>query len=218
MIPTELDKIRQHLRRDPVLRPLVDELPYPDRRVHLSELYPALLRSIVGQQVSTKAAAAIYGRFLSSFDLDPADPLAVPSPRVLAKAPTEQLRQAGLSGSKANYVRNLAEYFVNHPTAHNDLVKLSDEALIKELCQIKGIGQWTVEMMLIFTLGRPDVLPLDDLAIYQSILELYDLPADTTKRKLKAQMTDLAEAWRPYRSHACLYLYAWRNQLRGKST
>ncbi len=206
-----MNPILAHLRLDPVLRPLVDELPYPEKRIHLSAIYPALLRSIVAQQVSTHAAAAIYRRFLACFALDADDPAASPTPEVLAKADKEKLRAAGLSYSKADYLRNIAAYFVEHPNADINLPKLSDEELIAELTTIKGVGQWTVEMMLIFTLGRPDVLPLDDLAVYQTMLELYQLPPDDSKRSLKAKMTRIAEAWRPYRSHACLYLYAYRH-------
>lgn len=214
-MPTpDLDAIRAHLRRDAVLRPLIDELPYPDKRVHLSEVYPALLRSVVGQQVSTRAAAAIYGRFLELFDLPADDRTASPAPEVLAKADREALRGVGLSYSKADYVRNVATYFVEHPGAEGRLASLSDEDAIAELTSIKGIGRWTAEMMLLFALGRPDLLPLDDLAVYQSMIELYELPPDDPKRVLKARMTAIAEAWRPYRSHACLYLYAWRNSRR----
>jgi len=209
------DAIRKHLRRDPVLRPLIDQLDFPEERVQLREVYPALLRSVVGQQVSTAAARAIYARFLGLFDLDQSDPLAVPLPEVLAKADLEFLRTAGLSRAKAAYVQATGRYFADNPAAADQLAAMSDEEAIAELVQIKGVGRWTAEMMLMFALGRPDLLPLDDLAIYQSIIALYDLPPDDPKRALKVRMREIAEAWRPYRSWACLYLYAWRHSQRG---
>lgn len=203
-----------HLRRDPVLRPLLDALASPEPRVQLSEVYPSLLRAIVGQQVSTKAADAIYRRFLVGFDLDPADPLARPTPSVLAKADPNYLRTLGLSRGKASYVIALAEYFRERPNAEADFRALSDGAVVAELTSIRGVGHWTAEMMMLFAMGRPDLLPLDDLAIYQSMIELYGLDPTAKKRRLKAEMTAIAEAWRPHRSLACLYLYAYRHSTR----
>ncbi len=214
LAPAERDTIITHLRRDPILRPIVDELPFPEDRVHLSEVYPALLRAVVGQQVSTKAAAAIYRRFLRLFDLDADDPLARPAPEVLAKADPLDLRSAGLSRGKAVYLQALAEYFLAHPDAESRLRAMSDEAAVAELTTIKGVGRWTAEMTLIFAMGRQDLLPLDDLAIYQSIVELYGLDPTAKPRQLKPAMAAIAEHWRPYRSVACLYLYGWRNHLR----
>ena len=214
--PAEKDTVRATLRKDAVLRPLIDELPFPEERIQLREIYPSLLRSIVGQQVSTKAAAAIYRRFLLVFGLDGDDDTVAPTPKVLAKAAPDELRAAGLSWSKVSYVIAMAEYFVAHPKAEKSLQKMDDEEVIKELVSIKGVGRWTAEMMLIFAMGRTDLLPLDDLAIYQSIMELYELNPDAKKRELKKEMTELAEAWRPYRSIACLYLYSWRHVAKQK--
>ncbi len=214
VIPADRDTIIAHLRRDAILRPIVDELPFPEDRVHLSEVYPSLLRAVVGQQVSTKAAAAIYRRFLQLFHLDADDPLAKPTPHVLAKADLVDLRSAGLSRSKAVYLQALADYFLANPDAESNLRAMTDEAAVAELTAVKGVGRWTAEMVLIFAMGRRDLLPLDDLAIYQSIVELYGLDPTAKPRQLKPQMTAIAEAWRPYRSVACLYLYGWRNHLR----
>ena len=206
----------QVLRRDPILRPLLTRLPSPEPRIHLSEVYPSLLRAIVGQQVSTKAAATIYRRFLTGFGLDPDDPLAVPAPPVLAKAEPDFLRTLGLSRGKASYVIALAEYFVAHPNAEEELRAMTDAEVVAALTSIRGVGQWTAEMMMLFAMGRPDLLPLDDLAIYQSMIELYGLDPTARKRQLRAEMTAIAEAWRPHRSLACLYLYAYRHDTRGQ--
>ncbi len=216
LTPSQKDNVRLRLRKDAVLRPLIDELPFPEERIQLKEVYPSLLRSIVGQQVSTKAAGAIYKRFLMVFGLDGDDDTVAPKPTVLAKANPDELRAAGLSWSKVSYVIAMAEYFVAHPKAEESLRLMDDEAVINELVSIKGVGRWTAEMMLIFAMGRMDLLPLDDLAIYQSIMELYDLNPDAKKRDLKKEMTELAEAWRPYRSVACLYLYSWRHETKRK--
>jgi len=212
----EKEVVRSTLRKDVVLRPLIDELPFPEERIELREVYPSLLRSIVGQQVSTKAATAIYKRFLQVFGLDGDDDVVAPRPEVLAKAVPDELRAAGLSWSKVSYVIAMASYFVEHPDAEASLRKMNDEEVIAELVSIKGVGRWTAEMMLIFAMGRTDLLPLDDLAIYQTIMELYALNPDAKKRDLKKQMTQIAEAWRPYRSIACLYLYSWRHVAKQK--
>ncbi len=209
--------IRGHLRRDPVLRPLVDGYAFPDERIRPSRVYPTLLRAIVGQQVSIHAAATIWRRFLALFGLEPAaagpatDSHAVaasPPPAVLAKATGEALRGAGLSRAKADYVRAVADYFLDGGDRETAIERMSDEEAIAELTGIRGVGRWTAEMTLLFSLGRRDLLPLDDLAISQTIAELYDLAE--TGRALKAKQRELAEAWRPYRSVACLYLYTHR--------
>ena len=209
----ERDAIRAHLRRDPVLRPLVDDFDFPEGRIQLGRVYPALVRAVVGQQVSVQAAASIYRRFLGLFDLEPDGLAATPPPGVLAAADPERLRSAGLSRAKAEYVRAVAGYFQERPTAEANLRALADEEAIRELTAIRGVGRWTAEMMLLFALGRLDLLPLDDLAIAQSITELYGLSADSP-RALRAEQRAVAEAWRPYRSVACLYLYSYRRRER----
>ena len=217
LTPTQRDAVREHLRRDAVLRPLVDGLELPEHRVQIGHLYAALLRAVIGQQVSTAAAASTHRRFLGLFGLEPVGPEVAPEPRVLAQADEDALRSAGLSRAKAGYVRALAEYFRDRPTAERDLAALDDEAAIAELTSIRGVGRWTAEMMLMFALGRTDLLPLDDLAVSQSIVELYGLEANS-KRELRARQRAVAEAWRPYRSVACLYLYAWRGAGRATGT
>ena len=214
LTPAQRDAIREHLRRDAVLRPLVDGFEMPDaERVRLGRVYPALLRAVVGQQVSVQAAATIYRRFLALFDLEADGLSAAPAPAVLAAADAQTLRSAGLSGAKARYVVSLAEYFRDRPDAEEALGAMPDDEAVAELVTIKGVGRWTAEMMLMFALGRLDLLPLDDLAIGQSIVELYGLVADTP-RALRAEQRAVAEPWRPYRSVACLYLYAWRRKQR----
>ena len=193
----------EYLRgQDPVLRGLIDELgpiaPETDRRASRPDAYVALARAIVGQQVSTKAAASIWARFEEALGGDP-------SPEAVAAAEVEVLRGAGLSGAKAAYVRDLAEHVVSGELDLARIGELSDEDVIADLTEIKGIGRWTAEMFLIFHLGRPDVISAGDLGIRRAIEVAYgldDLPGPT-------DMERISDPWRPHRTLACLYL--WRS-------
>lgn len=169
------------------------------------DVYAALIRSIVSQQLSTKAAATIYNRFLNLFDNH------YPKKDVVIAFSEEQLRSVGLSRQKANYIKNVAHFFLEiEKDTQVDWTTMTDEAIITYLTQIKGVGKWTVEMMLMFTLQRLDVLPLDDLAIRNRMIKLYDVQA--TGKQLKVELTYIAESWRPYRSVACRYLWQWTDK------
>jgi DNA-3-methyladenine glycosylase II len=193
----------EYLRgQDPVLRRLIDEggpiAPEIDRRASRPDPYLALSRAIVGQQLSTKAAASIWAKFEAAFGGDP-------SPEAVAGAHDETLRAAGLSGSKTAYLKDLAGRVASGELDLGRISELSDEDVIAELTAIKGIGRWTAEMFLIFHLGRPDVLSAGDLGIRRAVMtayELDELPGPTDLERL-------AEPWRPQRTLACLYL--WRS-------
>jgi DNA-3-methyladenine glycosylase II len=159
----------------------------------------ALIRSIVSQQLSTKAAATIYNRFLDLFENR------YPDKDTVRTYSIEDLRAVGLSRQKANYIKNVVDFFHENEKETSDWNVMSDEAIIDYLTQIKGVGKWTVEMMLMFTLHRLDVLPLDDLAIRNRMIQLYEVKA--TGKQLKPELTRIAESWRPYRSVACRYLW-----------
>jgi DNA-3-methyladenine glycosylase II len=192
-----------HLARDPGLRPLVEALPFPPQRTS-EDLYLSLLESIVSQQLSVKAADTIWGRFLALF------PAGYPDPgQLLATAP-EILRGAGLSGAKAAYLQNVAQFALTSGLGHAQISPLSDQELIQYLTQIKGVGKWTVEMQLIFALGHPDVFSVDDLAIRQVMVKCYGLTE--TGKPLYHTLHQIAEHWRPYRSWACRYLWNWKDQ------
>jgi DNA-3-methyladenine glycosylase II len=194
----------EHLRRaDPVMRGLIDRLGPLDeearRRGRPADAYGALLRSIVGQQLSTKAARSIYGRLTERFGGR------TPTPEELLAADPEDVRAAGLSRPKVAYLRDLAQHVLDGSLELDRLDELSDEEISVELTAVKGLGQWTADMFLIFHLGRPDVLPVGDLGIRRAVQVEYgldDLPDP-------AELTKIAEPWRPWRSLACLYL--WRS-------
>jgi DNA-3-methyladenine glycosylase II len=194
----------RHLQSvDPVLRRLIDERgpidPATDRRGSRPDAYQALARAIVGQQLSTKAAASIWGRVTELFGGG------TPSPSQLLEVDPERLRGAGLSWSKVGFLKDLAERVEDGRLDLGRLTELSDEDVVAELTEIKGVGRWTAEMFLIFHLARPDVVSAGDLGIRRAIQIAYgmeELPGPT-------EIEHISEPWRPHRTLACLYL--WRS-------
>jgi DNA-3-methyladenine glycosylase II len=165
-----------------------------------AEHYGALVRAIVGQQLSVLAARAIYGRLLARFDGRPPTPA-----EILADDPDELRAAAGLSRAKVSYLRSLAEHVLSGELELERLDELPDEQVIEELTAVKGIGEWSAHMFLMFQLERPDVLAVGDLGIRRAIERAYGLPGLPST----AEMERIAEPWRPYRTLACRYL--WRS-------
>ena len=199
--PRALEALRAS---DPVMARLIDEYGKPDgvlarRGRRPGDAYGALLRSIVGQQLSTKAARTIYERLLELFGHR------APSPRELLEVDPETLRRVGLSRAKVAYLRDLAEHIEDGELDLEDLAELPAEDVAAQLTAIKGLGPWTVDMFLIFHLGRPDILPVGDLGIRRAVQIAYDLD----ELPEPAELEQIAEPWRPWRSLACLYL--WRS-------
>ena len=200
------DAASAHLRAaDPILGVLIDRvgaLPKPARsaaRPTPGEHYAGLVRTIVGQQLSTRAAAAIWQRLLGHFDGR------APTPQEILDADPEALRAAaGLSRAKTVYLRSLAEHVLDGSLELPRLEQLDDEAVIAELIAVKGIGEWSAHMFLMFQLERPDVLAPGDLGIRRGIQIAYGFDELPTP----AEVIAIAEPWRPYRTTACLYL--WR--------
>jgi DNA-3-methyladenine glycosylase II len=195
-----------HLHRaDPVMARLIDDfggpLPVePDGRGRPQELYGALVRGITGQQLSVKAAASIWRRLLERFDGR------TPTPeQILADDPDELRVACGFSRAKVDYLRSLAEHVLSGELELDRLGELPDGEVIRELTAVKGIGEWTAHMFLMFTLHRPDVLPTGDLGVRNAAMRAYELAAPPAAGDLEA----LAEPWRPHRTRACLYL--WRS-------
>jgi len=195
--------IKKHLSKDPVLKPLINTLELSSLSEKV-DVYLALTRSIVSQQLSTKAADTIYGRFLGLF------PRKYPSPRTLLKKDETELRSVGLSRAKANYIQNVATFALAEKWTRKDWSQMEDEEVMQYLCQIKGVGPWTAQMILMFSLQRADVFPIKDLVIYQSIVELYAL--NPKHKTIEKRINAIAAQWQPYRSYACRYLWAWRDQ------
>ncbi len=190
----------RHLREDPVLRKVVEEIGPCTLEPVKRDPYEALVRAIAHQQVHGRAAEAILGRFLQLFPGH-----AFPPPELVLVAPPEALRGCGFSGAKLAAIRDIAEKTVGGlvPTRRASH-RLSDEALIERLCAIRGVGRWTVEMLLIFTLGRPDVLPVDDFGVREGWRVAAGLDAQPKPKELAR----IGEAWAPWRSAAAWYL--WR--------
>jgi DNA-3-methyladenine glycosylase II len=187
---------------DPVMARLIEEHGKIVRRELKEErrgdAYGALLRSIVGQQLSTKAAATIYGRMLDLFGGH------APSPVQLLAADPEKIRAAGLSRPKIQYLRDLAQHVEDGELELDRLDELSDEEVIEQLTAVKGLGEWSAHMFLMFHLRRPDVLPVGDQGIRNAVRMEYRLRKAPDPKRLEK----IARPWRPYRTLACLYLWS----------
>lgn len=190
---------------DPAMAALIERVGEIDLKTRLrrrseerpADAYGALLRAIIGQQLSTKAARTIYGRVCDLFDGT------TPSPERLLEASEKDLRACGLSGRKVEYIRDLAAHVLSGELELDRLGELSDEEAIEEIVAVRGLGQWTAEMFLIFHLERPDVLSGGDLGIRKAIQIEYRLEEMPTPQRV----LEFGEAWRPHRSLASLYLW-----------
>lgn len=198
------DEAVEHLSgADPTMAALIEVHGPLDeqarRRGRPAEAYGALLRAIVGQQLSTKAARTIYERLIALFGDRP------PEPEELLGVDEDELRSVGLSRAKATYLRSLAQHVIDGELELDRLRELDDDEVIAQLTAVKGLGTWTAHMFLLFHLGRPDVLPVGDLGVRRGAQIAYGLD----ELPSAAELTDIAEAWSPYRSLASLYL--WRS-------
>jgi 3-methyladenine DNA glycosylase/8-oxoguanine DNA glycosylase len=194
------DACRHLAAADPQLGALMARVgPYRMRPEPAHSLFTALLRSIVYQQLSGKAAATILGRVNQLFA-----PRRFPTPGELLEIPPERLRAAGLSTAKTAAVRDLAARTLDGTVPSLARIRrMDDEEIIERLTVVRGIGRWTAEMLLMFRLGRPDVLPLDDLGVRKG----FQLTFRTRKLPERSVMTRRSERWRPYRSVASWYMY-----------
>lgn len=188
------------MRRDPALGVIIKRIGACGMAdAQREDPFHALVETIVGQQLSMKAAATIFGRFLKLF-------LAgrFPSPAEIARVTDEQLRSVGFSRQKVSYLRDLCARLEAGTLALDRLDALADEQVVETLTAVKGIGRWSAEMILMFKLHRPDVLPVDDLGIVKAVQRTYGM----RNRPKPARITAVGEKWRPYRSVACWYLWA----------
>ncbi|HXH31130.1 MAG TPA: hypothetical protein VNJ01_09995 [Bacteriovoracaceae bacterium] len=189
---------RKALARDSKLkRILKTEVVYPKKTKSVSM---SLVTSILSQQLSIKVAKVMKLRFLELYGGR------VPTAQEILDTPNETIKGIGISQSKANYIHNVAGFIIDNKLTLAKLQKLSDEEVIELLTQIKGVGRWTVEMLLIFGLGREDVFAVDDLGIQKGMIGIFQLQ-DLSKKELRLRMQELSKRWSPYRSFVCLHLW-----------
>lgn len=192
-----------HLKKDKKLAPV---LKVADHSIKKRKNSPVrLMASIISQQLSTKVAAIIFARFLALFDGKE------PSCDQVVACSNEMLRSIGLSQSKVHYIQNVARFFIEHKISDKQLYAMDPAAIVALLTQIKGVGKWTVEMLMLFSLGQEDVFAVDDLGIQQAMIKLYEIDY-VTKKELHTKMLTISSKWAPYRSYACLHLWQWKDQ------
>ncbi len=181
------------IEKEPKLGAVIRAHGHLDMRPQHSE-FESLVRSIIGQQISVKAAASVYERFSTVTELEP---------NIITELGEEQIKEIGLSRPKARYLKDLAEHFVRDPSVFKHLGNLSDEEVIAELTQVKGIGVWTAQMFLMFTLRRPDVFAPDDRGLQIAIEKIFRY----SEKLKRSQLEKIAEVWAPYRTTASLHLW-----------
>lgn len=190
-----------HLSKDRKLKRLIDE--QGEKLLKKRKNVPLrLCASIMSQQLSTKVAKVILKRFLALYGKKE------PTAQQIFDTPNETLRGIGLSNAKVSYVKNVAQFAMEHGMDAKKLSKMSNEEVIEYLVPIKGVGRWTVEMLLMFTLGREDVFSPDDLGIQNGIAQIYKIDK-TDKKKLREEMMRISAKWAPYQTYACLHLWNW---------
>lgn len=193
----------RHLSKDIVFRKLLAGQD-PVKLTRKRNIFLSLCSSIISQQLSTRVAAVINNRFLSLYDKlrpDPADVL---------NTPVQTLRSIGLSNAKAEYIQHVARFALEQGITGSRLNKMDNDELIRYLTQIRGVGQWTVEMLMMFTLAREDVFPVGDLGIQTAVSALYGLDR-MNKKGFTREMLELSQQWAPYRTYACIHLWRWKD-------
>lgn len=183
---------------DPILGAVIARVELPYRKPNRRSRFEALVEAIISQQLSVKAADTIFARFA---DLFPGKKF--PSPEEVSRMNDAKLRSAGLSGSKVLYIKDLANRIANKELKLHRLHLLDDESVIEELVQVKGVGRWTAEMFLMFSLGREDLFSHGDLGLRNAIIKLYGFKKPPTEK----QINKIVEKWSPYRTLACRYLW-----------
>ncbi|HLF45538.1 MAG TPA: hypothetical protein VI548_03895 [Chitinophagaceae bacterium] len=193
-----------HLSKDKKLKKLIEEHGV-FKLQKKKNLYLYLCFSIVSQQLSTKVASVIKNRFIDLYGGEP-------TPQQIIDTPFAKLRGIGMSNAKVNYVQNVARFEIEYGMDHKKLSKMSNEEVIGYFTQIKGVGRWTTEMLLMFALCREDIFAIDDLGIQNAMTGLYKLD-NTDKKKLKEDLLHISKKWSPYRTYACMYMWQWKDNL-----
>jgi DNA-3-methyladenine glycosylase II len=193
----------EHLSRDKKLKKLVEGGKSYQLKKR-KNICTYLCASIMSQQLSTKVADVIYKRFLALYGSKE------PTPQQIVDTPFETLRGIGLSNAKVGYVKNVAQFEMEFGMDHKKLHKMDNEEVILYLTEIKGVGRWTVEMLLMFALGREDIFAIDDWGIQNAMIKLYKLDRED-KKKFREDMLRISKKWSPYRTYACKHLWNWKD-------
>ena len=193
---------KEQLKKDPKLAPILDQEAHQLKRRKNTAVM--LMASIISQQLSTKVAKIIFERFLALYDHQE------PDCQKVLDTTDEILRAIGLSYSKISYVKNVAQFFIEKRLTDKQLYQMTPEEVIELLTQIKGVGKWTVEMLLMFSLAHENVFAVDDLGIQQSMIKLYRFRY-TSKKELQIKMLAKAKEWEPFKTYACLHLWKWKD-------
>ena len=194
---------RTHLIKDKQLKKLIGDKEAL-QLTRQKDIHYYLIVSIMSQQLSTKVADTIRLRFLALYNGH------IPKPDEILSTPFETLRSIGLSNAKARYVQNVARFAIDNGMDHKALHKMDNEAAIVFLTQIKGVGRWTAEMLLMFALGREDIFAIDDWGVQNAMIHLYKLDR-TDKKAFRENLLRISAKWSPYRTYACMHLWRWKD-------
>lgn len=189
------------LSKDKKLKKILKDQP-PFILKKQKKIYLRLCKSILSQQLSTRVANVLYERFLNLFDGRE------PSAQEVLDMPVASFRAIGFSLAKASYVHNVCRFFIENKLTDAQLHRMDNDEVIDLLTQIKGVGRWTVEMILMFSLGREDIFAIDDLGLKQRVVRLYMLE-ETDAKLLRKQILLISDKWSPYRTYACRHLWNW---------
>ena len=193
-----------HLSKDKKLKKLI-ETQKPKILSVQKKVYLRVCASILSQQLSTKVVKVLHKRFLDLYGGKE------PSARKILETPATVFRSIGFSNAKASYVHNVCRFFIDNNITDASLYKMSNDEILDLLTQIKGVGKWTVEMILMFTLGREDIFAMDDLGLKQSVIRLYNIK-ETDKKLLREKIEKISLRWSPYRTYASVYLWGWKDE------
>jgi DNA-3-methyladenine glycosylase II len=192
-------------KRDSILKKVIESVRREIKPTPSIDIYLSLQNSIVSQQLSVKVVEVIWQRFIDRF------PDGYPSAEKVLSYSDQELRSVGLSNSKVKYIKNVAEFSLAHDISFEYLNAMTDEEIIKYLTQIKGVGTWTVQMILMFPMDRPNIFPVDDLGIQTHMKYWYNL--DIEKKELRNKLLEIAGKWQPYQTLACKYLWESKDQV-----
>lgn len=194
---------REHLSKDARMKNMISTLPEKilERK---NKVYLRLCSSILSQQLNVKVARILYERFLKLYNGKE------PTLKQILNTSQKDFQGIGFSKAKSAYVHNVCIFFIENKITDKQLFAMENEEVIELLTQIKGIGKWTVEMILMFTLGREDVFPIDDLGIRNAMIGLYNIK-ETDKKKLNKKLLKISGKWSPYRTYASMYLWQWKD-------